>query len=114
MQRKESLKLSQTVIKASYVGAFRPKGLAARRETPLRGLSVLASSASIGQLIGMTIKNIFNVAYHPPRITSVSNLTWYGYSHDALLKLPNTNEYSKPVELDLGNRQNVDERLITL
>ena len=45
MQGKESLKLSQTVIKASYVGAFRPKGLAARRESPLRGLSVLASFA---------------------------------------------------------------------
>ena len=48
MQEKEFLKSSQTAIKASYVGAF--------RETPLRGLSVLASSASIGQLIGMTIR----------------------------------------------------------
>ena len=56
MQGKEFLKSSQTVIKASYVGAIRPKGLASRRESPLRGLSVLASSASIGQLIGMTIR----------------------------------------------------------
>ena len=40
------------LTKYDIVGAIRPKGLAARRESPLPRLCFLASSASIRKLIG--------------------------------------------------------------